>query len=228
MYKSFEKDSGIMIRIKAQLSKTIAVLSASLVFCATSSASIVFDNTQNSLNRFFSPGNNVEFGDQIFLQGSERRVTDFSFEYFLGETASGNETGQIFFYANDGGANGTEPGSLLYSSEPFALQPGFQTVLAQALSVTVPNTFTWTVRFSGISFVEEVGLLLFNPPTVGASFDDFWVKVDDAWTTFLIDNGSTPANFNAQVRAVPEPSTYALALIGGVALLGYRRMKRRS
>lgn len=216
-----------MIRIKAHLSKSIAALAASLVFCTSGFAADVYDNTTNPLNRVIPQGTASEMGDQIFLAGADRRVTDFQFDYFVSTNASGNERAEFFFYLNDG-VNGA-PNTILYRSGEINLGTGSRFLQAQALSVTVPNSFTWSVSFKGIDFNETAGLLLFNPPTTGSSFDDFWVKNSDGtWSTFLVDSGATPANFGARVTAVPEPSTYAMALLGAAALLGYRRMKRRS
>ena len=221
-----------MINTKALLSKLLALLTASFVFCTTALAGIVYDNTTSSINNrsFAPPGNNVEFGDQVFLSGIDRRVTDFTFQYFLSDNASGNETAELFFRLNNGGASGTDPGTPVYRSGEFGLDRGFQTVTAQGLSVTVPNTFTWSVVFNGIDLGEQAGLLLYNPPTVGASFDDFWVKGSDGttWQTFLVDVGATPANFYARVVAVPEPSTLALAILGGLACIGFSRCRRAS
>ena len=215
--------------MKVHLAKAAVVLSASVLFCTSGLASVVFDNTAatKDLNRSYSPGNGIEFGDQIFLIGNERRVTDFQFDYFLSANASGNEKAELFFYQNNG-AGGTAPGTQLYRSGQFALDKGFQTVLAQGLSVTVGNTFTWTVQFAGVDLGEQAGLLVFDPAIVGSSFDDFWVKnTDGSWSTFLIDGGATPGNFNAKVIAVPEPTTLAFALSMGVAWLGFRSYKRR-
>jgi len=215
---------------KAQLSKSIAALSASLLLGTTAFASVVYDNSDpaSSLNRSYSPGNNIEFGDQVFLSGADRRITDFSFDYFLGANASGNETGELFFYSNDGGITGSEPGTVLYQSGSFSLGTGFQRIAAQALAVNVPNTFTWSVAFNGLDLGEQAGLLVFDPPTTGASFDDFWVKnTGGAWSTFTIDNGATAGNFSARITAVPEPSTVALAVIGGLALFA-ARFRRKS
>ncbi|MBM3836446.1 MAG: hypothetical protein FJ398_00555 [Verrucomicrobia bacterium] len=205
-------------------------MAASLLFCANGFGATVFDNTAstNYLDRTFFPGNAIEFGDQVFLAGNERRITDFQFEYFLGANANGNEQAELFFYQNNG-AGGTAPGTRLYSSGAFPLDKGFQTVLAQGLSVTVGNTFTWAVRFAGIDLGEQAGLLVFDPPIVGASFDDFWVR-DTAgnWTTFLIDGGAVPANFSARVIAVPEPTTLAFAISMGLVWLGFRAYRKRA
>ena len=65
------------------------------------------------------------------------------------------------------------------------------------------------------------------PPAVGASLDDFWVKnTSGGWSTFLID-ANTPANFGARITAVPEPTTMALGLLGGLALLA-NRIRRKA
>lgn len=222
-----------MTNTKAHLSKLLAFLTASFVFCTTALAGTVYDNTTSSINnRSFGPptvSNGQEFGDQVFLSGLDRRITDFTFQYFLGSNAGGNETAELFFHLNDGGASGTDPGTTIYRSGEFSLDKGFQTVTAQGLSVTVPNTFTWTVTFNGVDLGEQAGLLLYNPPTVGASFDDFWAKNSDGtWSTFLVDAGATPGNFYARVVAVPEPSTVALAVLGGLAFLGFSRCRRAS
>lgn len=220
-----------MMKIKAHLLKPLAVLSATLLLCSTGFAAVVYDNTANNLNRVYSPGDR-EFGDQIFLDGTDRRITDFQFEYFVSSNVSGNERGELFFYRNDG-ADG-KPGTLLYKSGSFALGTGFQTVVAQGLSVTVPNTFTWTVSFTGVDTLlgEQAGLLFYDPPTAGASLaTDFWIRTTDAnnpWATLSVDGGVFPANFAARVTAVPEPSTVALGLLASLALLGYRGYKRRS
>ena len=218
-----------MTKMKAHLLKSVVVVSASVAFCTPSFAATVFDNTAatNSLNRSYTAGNNTEFGDQLFLAGSDRRITDFQFDYFLSANANGNERAELFFYQNNGGVGGNAPGSLLYRSGQFTLDRGTQTVLAQGLSVTVQNTFTWSVAFSGIDLGEQAGLLLFDPPAIGNSLDDFWVKnTDGSWSTFLVDNGATPGNFNARVTAVPEPGTFALAISMVLGWFGYRGYRR--
>ncbi|MBM3833928.1 MAG: PEP-CTERM sorting domain-containing protein [Verrucomicrobia bacterium] len=226
-----------MTRTKAHLSICIGLLSAALLGNTAGFAAVVYNNTQNNLNRSFAPaavnGATPQFGDQVFLTGSDRRITDFQFEYFLtgpGGATSGNETGELFFHRNDAGTTGIEPGTQLYRSGEFSLSTGFQTVVAQALSVTVPSTFTWSVIFRGIEANEQAGLLIYNPPTVGSSFDDFWQRnANGTWSTLLDTTASpVPMNFAARITAVPEPGTYALAAIGGLFLIAARRFKRRS
>jgi len=208
----------------ANLVKAWAVFSTLLPFYAR--GSIVYDNSATDLNRTYFAGNGVEFGDEIILGGTERTVVDFKLEYFLSSNASGNETLQLMLRANDGPpitfpapGGGTiqvpTPGRLLYTSPVLSMQPGVQTAEASAFSVNVPDSLTWTVKISGLEAGETGGLRLYDPPTVGSSFRDFWRNDSGAWNTYLLDNGNTPANFAARVEAVPEPST----CLAGVLLL---------
>lgn len=213
-----------MIRQAAQLPNAVVVLAATMLFAAAGSASTVYDNSLANLNRVFhvpavGPGARFEVGDQVFLAGADRRITSFEFECFVGiGTGSaelfGNETAELFFYANNGGESGVAPGTLLFRSGSFSLNSGFQTIMAQGLSVQVPDTFTWTVAFGGVDLGEQVGLLHYNPPLIGASFDDLWVKGSDGtWTTLLIDNGATSANFAALINAESVSGTIILAAL---------------
>ena len=229
------------MRTTSKFVKALAVLSVSLAFCATGLAqtsSIVYDNSTIDLGKTYSPGNNVEFGDQITLAGTDRTVTDFKFQYFLGGVASG-QTALLRFYANDGPAitktlpDGSTvsvptPGSLLYTSPVLTLGAGFQTAEAQGFAVKVPDTFTWTVTFNGLTADQTAGLQLYDPPLVGSSFLDFWQNSGGTWNTYLFDNGATPGNFAARVTAVPEPATMAFALLAGLGWAGYLGFKRRS
>jgi PEP-CTERM motif len=214
-----------------QRTTSLTILSAALFASSAAFGSIVYDNSTTDLNRSYAPASGVEFGDEVFLSGTDRTITDFRFETFLSAGASGNETGQLFFYLNDGAAGA--PGTELYRSSVFALESLRRTVVASGLSVALPggaNNFTWTVKLSGVEGGESAGLLLFNPPTNGSSFDDFWQKNGATWQTqtIVVDGALVPANFAARITAVPEPSTFALGLAGAASLIGYLRFRRQS
>lgn len=228
------------MRTTSKLLKPLAVLSALLPLCASSFAAIVYDNSTGDLNRTYIPTqpNGVEFGDEINLAAGERIVTNFKFEYFLSAGADGDETAQLVLYANDGALitrtnpDGStfevpSPGSVLYTSPVLSLATGFQTAEASGFSFDSPNTLTWAVTFQGIDSGEVAGLRLYDPPTVGTSFADFWERSNGTWNTFLIPD-SIPGNFAARVTAVPEPTTLAFALLAGLSWVGYRGFKRRS
>lgn len=225
--------------------KSLAVVIALISFCATGSAAIVYDNSTGDLNQTYIPSpepNGIEFGDEINLAPGDRLVNGFKFEYFLSGSASGNETIQLRIYANDGTEitrtlpDGTTfpvmtPSTVLYTSPVLSLATGFQTAEASGFEFLAPNTLTWTVEFQGIDAGEVAGLRIYDPPTIGSSFADFWQRSNGEWNTFLINDavaGQVTANFAARVSAVPEPTTLALALIAGLGWVGYLGYKRRS
>ncbi|MBI4658528.1 MAG: VCBS repeat-containing protein [Verrucomicrobia bacterium] len=167
---------------------------------------VVYENQSIPPKNYFSLGNGFEFGDQVFLSGKGTgrwRVTDFLFDYYLSDNANGDERGELRIYPNDGpdGRPGSAP---IYKSSAFSLKKGFSSERAAGLSLTVPDTFTWTVVFTGIDTNEDMGLLLASTPATGSSPDDFWIrKIDGTWSASLIViDGGTPANFGATVYAV--------------------------
>jgi hypothetical protein len=223
-----------MTKASVKRTTSLALLSSTLLYSLAGFASIVYDNSTTDLNRSYFPGNGIEFGDEVFLSGNDRTITDFRFETFLSSNASGGESAVLTLRLNDGpllSAGRNAPGAAIYTSDPVSLQTGRGTILAQGLSIAIPanvDHFTWSVKLTGVDAGEQAGLMLYNPPTVGSSFDDFWQNDGVSWNTFLIDGGGTPANFAARITAVPEPSTLAFGAIGSVALLGYLGLKRRS
>ena len=223
-----------MIKASVQRTTSLALLSTALLYSLEGFATIVYDNSTTDLNRSYFAGNGIEFGDEVFLTGSDRTITDFRFETFLSASTGVAETGQLVLRLNDGaplspGRNA--PGTIFYTSDPFSMTTGRGTVVASGLSVPIPggvDHFTWTVTLQGIDGGEQAGLMLYNPPTTGSSFDDFWQKDGANWNTFLVDGGGTPANFAARITAVPEPSTLALGAFGTLMFLGCVARNKRS
>lgn len=204
---------------------------------AGAESTIVYDNSQNYLEKYASVDS--EYGDQINLAGDARTVTDFAFEYFGDFLASGKENARIRFYANDGPAYGafyTKPGTLLYDSGVFSINTGQRTKILNGLNVPVPDTFTWTVQFGGVTYTtgSDAGLLYANPVTVGSSFRSYyWQKDPDTgnpdtggWLPHA-NNAGIPNNFLAQVKAVPEPSTVQCFFASLIGLGGYAALRRR-
>ena len=72
---------------------------------------------------------------------------------------------------------------------------------------------------------DSVGVDLYSPPVVGADYPDYWQNDGTGWT--LMTN-SPPMDFAARMEAtVPEPSTMALSVCGGLGLLILARRLRR-
>ena len=121
------------------------------------------------------------------------------------------------------------PSGLLFNSGPFAVFNGQNTVIVDNLFTAVPNSFTWSIQFAGIGASGQAGLPIYDPPTVGSSFDDFWQRdASGNWVTIRYPGGNPPGNFAARVTAVPEASTLYYALLGGLIFAGYHAFRRRA
>src|SRR6185295_1258751 len=194
--------------MKRDFLKTMLLTIIVLTFPSAGFGAVVYDNTApaNDLNQYY--GSTFEFGDQVNLAGSERTVTDFSFYARLNASTLASQSLVFRFYSNNGGTNGA-PGTLLFTSDPQTMALGSQTFTVSGLSITVPNSFTWTVTFSNLGVGDDAGLLLYNPPITGSSLNDFWQKdAGGAWALMQVNGGATPANFGARITAVPEPGVF--------------------
>ena len=229
---TYKMNANMRTRTNSIKGLVCAVAAVATIASAFAQSEVIYDNSSDPILGTFVPENsNFEFGDQVTFAGTERLVTEFRLEYFSSE-ATGNAI--IRFRANDGApdfldgvpTNQQEPSTLLYESDPIPLQADFKQIEITGLSVPVPaDWFTFTIEFSDLAGAQNVGLLIRNPPEVGVSFDDVWVRpADGDWALRQIP--LTTANLAAQIVAVPEPGTVALALLGIGSLFGFMRRRR--
>ncbi len=189
--------------------------------------SLVYDDSQMDLVTRFDPGLN-EVGDEVLLAGDARNLTRFTLEYWgIGASATafeGNVTGRLRFYRNDGEAyNGyPTPGTLLYDSGAFAVNPtvrstltfdDFVTGAALPLSGPVPDTFTWSIQFSGMSGNDRAGIDLFSPPAVGGDFPDYWDRAQSGWE---LKEGAVPMDFAALAYASHSTNRLVIVVVSTV------------
>jgi hypothetical protein len=177
----------------------------------------------------------------VHLGGTYRELAGFRFEYWgtttsPGDTFEGDVGARIRFYYNDGPPVPDVPGSatpstIFYDSGLFALQPTSRATFAFTnfvigatvpLTDDLPDTFTWSIQFSGLAAGEAAGVTLYSPPTIGNSFTDYWSNDGGIWS---LQTNSVPADFAAQFVAVPEPSSIVLFGLGlaGVLVIARRR-----
>lgn len=176
-------------------------------------ASVVYDNSLNDLLYRFDPGTK-EVGDEIILDGSARWPAQFAFEFWGIGTNNGSFTGgvraRLRFYRNDGPlASGyATPGSLLFDSGPFPIPATpratarFENLQLEALlplTQPLPESFTWTVQFSGLASGDSAGLDLYSPPVVGNNYTDYWEWDGGDWQ--LKDNLGVSMDFAARLVA---------------------------
>ena len=84
--------------------------------------------------------------------------------------------------------------------QTFGLDAGYQTKIFSGLKIVVPDDFTWTVQFGGMTgkAANEAGLIFRDPPTVGSSFDGIWLRKNEIWQLYTW-NGRPVANFAVRI-----------------------------
>ena len=219
---------------KAQVGKLLAfVVGVGLVLEAQGQVDgpeVVYRNGSDPILGFYAPADNsVEFGDEIAFDGTNRLLSQIKLEYFSSE-ASGSMVVRVRQMDGDlvpgAGPATFKPSTMLYQSDPIDIVNNFNTIgITEIPSPTLGSRVLVSVQLSGLGASQEVGPLLRNPPVIGSSSDDIWIS-DGAGDWALASIPGATANFAVEVVAVPEPSTVLLALLGGAALFGLRRMKR--
>jgi hypothetical protein len=226
-----------MNNMTTRYSKALTAVAAVFALGASAIAGVVYDNSAPASYQGARQFSTTEFGDQVTLTASPQRILEtFAFDYYL-SAKSGNESITFNLYKNDGvsGAPKTSllaapivvPAALLIadSVKPSTVTLGFDP--NTPLQITLPESFTWSVLFTGIDAGEDAGLLMYNPVTIGSSFNDYWDKsgAGSTWQTKVISG--YVANFGARITAVPEASSLGYALMGGllwIGAAGYRRL----
>jgi Proprotein convertase P-domain/Subtilase family/Immunoglobulin domain len=153
---------------------------------------LVYDALTNDLQEQFTAGS-VEVGDIITLGGSNRYLSQLTVAYWGSnseqESFSGPVSAQVRFYLNDGPVDPVSqqatPGTLFYDSGPqgvVATNSGalvlneFQLTAALGLTDALPESFTWTVKFSGMGSNDAVGLREYGPAVAGQGQGGYWAQ----------------------------------------------------
>jgi len=206
-------------------------------------ADVIYSNTTNDLSMRFNTGA-AEVGDEITLE-STGFLTSFSLEYWAENSANssafaGNVEARVRLYRNTGGlvSGYASPGAVaIYDSGWFSLGvPTSRSTINFAAGIDLPpsglfipdSTITWSVQFQGLGSTDSAGLDVFNPPTVGSSYDDYWWRNPSTGEWALLQDGTgIPMNFAARFEAtIPEPSSLSLVLLGGLGAVWMRRNRK--
>lgn len=95
------------------------------------------------------------------------------------------------------------------------------------INVALPPTFTVVYTFSGLGSGDTLSLPVYNSPSVGANYNDYWVN-NGSWALVTNTSGgvSFGAQFNNTATPAPEPSVLGLGALGMV-LMAHLINKRR-
>ena len=212
------------------LYKTIFLLAVGALWMGIGAplrATIIFNNSANDETNRFDPGT-TEVGDEIILQGPERYLTNFSFEFWGTNSISsssnstsfnGSVSARVRFYQNNGPLfNGYRtPGTNFYdsdwfpilhptprSTENFSIKDG--DFPGTGLFLPVTSNMTWSVQFRGMNTGDTVGVDLYTPPVVGKDYPDYWLNAGGSWQ-LMTNNSGVHIDFGAvmQARALGQP-----------------------
>jgi hypothetical protein len=214
--------------------KTAAIALAGLALNA--SAGYVYDNSNPSSDQLqrLEATEGLWFGDEVVLAGSDRFLIGFDFQFWATNTSG--LTIDVALHLQDGPEyNGYDsPGTTIYSLSGFNLSDTPRSTLVfdstdllGGIDITGYDTLTLAIRFNNIGS-GQAGVDLYNPVDIGSSYPDYWQLVGSQWQ--LTTNNVFPVvNFGMTIEAVPEPSAFALVLLGGLTgLVGRRILRRRA
>lgn len=223
-------------------------------------ADVLYQDTTNQTGiNLTGFDNNQQIGQEIWL-GSvlPEYLTNFSFEYYSPDSSwSDTVYADVRLFENNGPLTASgyaTPGTLFYDSGPVAVPNPIQyngdsasnglvaTYLLSDLqfptaggtalnsNFVLPTNFTFTVAFSGLTGAESVALPMFDPPTVGTNYNDYWYDASGTWE--LLTNANIPelgfaAEFNGSPTPTPEPTVFALGALGGAMLAAFARRRQR-
>jgi len=216
---------------------------ACLLISFRATADVLYNNSVNNTGYALQLANGVEVGDEINLASSEY-LTNFSFNFYSSGTYA-DVTLEILFQLNDGTPyNGyNTPGTVIYDSGAFTIasQNGdgglsfdindlsLNDTVPLNSNTPMPTDFTFSLIVSGLGDGDVFSVDLYNPPTVGGNYGDYWLDNGGSWE--LLTNSETgpigfASLFQGSVTPAPEPAAIAISLLSGAALLLALRRRR--
>jgi len=171
----------------------------------------------------------TEIGDELSLAAGPRWLDSIGFSVYNSSASTATLTRvdmTVKFYQTWAASNLL--GSVAFNDVTMSLAPGYYTIMratglyAAGIRVQLSEIplVSLTLSDAQPTTVTSLGQVLYNPPSIGASTDDFWIgPPPGSWAWF---SGSPVANFQWEIDTVtPEPS--ALLLLGLAGLLARRR-----
>jgi len=168
---------------------------------------VIYDNTATRLGSMAVERR--EYGDQIDLGGTARRLTQILFEYYAQFTPTGDEEVKVRLYTNETVYDNfrKSPTTLVFESGWLPVTAGYNTRLLDNLNVLLPlSSVTFTVEFRGLAATEQAGLPFFDPPSEGYSFNEFWARTaTGGWATINYSNTDPTRRANLGLRLIAAP-----------------------
>lgn len=187
---------------------------------------VVYDNTQTPTSGSWTPDGfwafsnwmpNEPTGQTLTLAGTDRFVTQFDLVF---SSVVRTKINSLSFSLHDtsGLDRWNHPGAPsevpLWSMSVQDIWIEGPTVVTFHPNVTVPERLIWVISADSL----DAGPATYGPPIVGSCPDAFWdydYSGIKKWATYNFEHDPA-AQFGAKVFAVPEPSTLAIMVLGGM------------
>lgn len=212
----------------------LALLFAGLFTATALHAATVYNNTiTDTLDTVvYSTGVYTEIGDRILLAGTDR-VADTAAAQFYNLGDDGNFVAKLNLYGVN--SNNVDVGSLLgtyTAASMFMTHNNLLEVSWSLAGLNLPDDLFFTVSVSDFSQGMDLGLTVFDPPTVGSSSDQFFiVKGGSGFAQASLGNGQDNIYFQLNAtdgNRIPEPGTAGLMFLAFLPLFAVRLRRRVS
>jgi hypothetical protein len=209
------------------------VLWSLLASGSVQAASVVYSDTTTDTGGtvFFSTGPYTQIGDQIALAGTDRLAASATVQLFNNSDVTGTFDAMLRFFSVGSPVGAQLGNAFTLTGIPIA-NLSTATFTFGSLNALVPDNLIFTVAVSNVSAGLDLGLTMFDPPTVGSSDPTFFIVNDGTSFSTASTLGAFPDNFyfsltaNPNVSPIPEPATWVLAS-AGLAFAGLRSRAKK-
>jgi hypothetical protein len=217
-------------KLLGPLSGTFALVATIFASLGTAQAGVIYQAPQDSSNQigFVYGGGPVGVGQTITFAGP----TVLGQVDLFGYAGGGLLPIQVNLYSGANPNTGTLLGSVQVTLPPGG--GGYTTEVFNFGHLSVPGTVTFIVSLPGNSGSYDDSFVNWQQftgntgaPTIGGS-GDMWYGSPGSYVvdnSYAIDTGAKTNTLAVQVNSVPEPSTWAMMILGffGLGFMAYRR-----
>lgn len=206
------------------------VFLAGLLAATALHASPVYDNATTDIGdtALYSTGPYTAIGDQIHLGGTQRVGTTASTQFYNAGTSGGSFAATLNLYAV-GSSPASPVGSLLGSfiTVGNSINAGDVLNVDWALGgLILPDDLVFTVTIGAIRGNVDLGLTVFDPPTVGSSSNQYFiVGSGGVFSQGSQLNGHDNIFFRLDAT-VPEPATTGMVALSLLTMVGLRSRRK--
>ena len=211
------------------ISKPLLGLLAMTIATSASAATIYYDDTNANPTQgiFFSSGHYDSIGDLIHL-ASTGTANQAVVQFVNQGLAFGTFDAQLDIYAYDStNLIGAQLGSDFVAASNSITSGGSTNVTFSLGNLAVSQDLVFLVQQLNVSNGLDLGLSLYDPPSVGTSDNGFLVVGGGRGGVGTLDGPSFNVFFQLSAADAPEPSTLVL-LAAGVGTLSFLRYRRRA